>query len=103
MARVGGEDLRLSVDFVSEPLAEHRTAADGCAPVRQPLSYTLTVPQSVPLQVPSRNSKALEQDVYRKSAAVSIFYRYWCGIYHCFDCFGMWYVIAKCGMVLVWV
>ena len=39
--------------------------------MRQPLSYTLTVPQSVPLQVPSRNSKALEQDVYRKSAALA--------------------------------
>ena len=57
--------------FVSDLLAVHRTAADGCAPVRQPLSYTLTVPQSVPLQLPSRNSKALEQDMYRKSAALA--------------------------------
>ena len=71
VARVGGADLRSSVAFVSDPVAVHRTAADGCAPVRQPLSYTLTVPQSVPLQVPSRNSKALEQDVYRKSAALA--------------------------------
>ena len=40
-------------------LAVHHTAADGCAPVRQPLGYTLTVPQSVTLQLPSINSKAL--------------------------------------------
>ena len=57
--------------FLSDPLAEHRTAADGCAPVRQPLGYTLTVPQSVTLQLRSRNSKALKQEVYRKTAALA--------------------------------
>jgi len=39
--------------------------------VRQPLGYTLTVPQSVTLQLRSRNSKALKQEVYRKTAALA--------------------------------
>ena len=72
MARVGGEVLRVSVDFVSDPLAEHRTAADGCAPVRQPQSYILVSQQNVTIKLPSRNSKALEQDMYRKSAALAL-------------------------------
>ena len=57
--------------FVSDPLAEHRTAADGCAPVRQPQSYILVSQQNVTIKLRSRNSKALEQDMYRKSAALA--------------------------------
>ena len=33
--------------------------------------------------------------------SVRNFYRYWCGIYHFFDCFLMWYGNVKSGMVLV--